>query len=119
MNWEFNSIRIFVNKYEGSGKQIMPLLQPLSGGTVVQFYGYETDVRSISGLIVGESDLTSLRALKNTATAYVLNSPEGTLGNYYLKAIKWDRLPTIYQTIRTDLDCEAPVYSVSLELQES
>jgi hypothetical protein len=119
MNWTFDNVRIYVDKYGGSGKQIIPILQPLSGGSVVQFFGWETTTKQISGLIVGATDLTTLLGLKETATAYVLNSPEGTLGSYYLKNIKFDRLPIVYQTINTTspLDCYSPVYSVDLDLQ--
>jgi hypothetical protein len=115
MDWTFNSIRIYVEKETGGGKQIMPILQPLSGGSVVQFYGYETTTKQISGLVVGATNKDALLALKNTATAYVLNSPEGTLGSFYVK----DILPTVYQTIDTTppLDCYSPIYAIDLDLQ--
>jgi hypothetical protein len=119
MNWEFNSIRIYVEKETGGGKQIMPILQPLSGGSVVQFYGYETDTKQISGLVVGATNKNALLALKNTATAYVLNSPEGALGSFYVKDVKYNRLPTVYQNIdlTPPLDCYSPIYAIDLDLQ--
>lgn len=119
MNWTFNGVRIYVDKETGGGKQIMPILQPLSGGSVVQIYGYETTTKQVGGLVVGATDLATLLGLKNTGSTYTLNSPEGTLGSFYLKDIKYSRVPTVYQTINTTppLDCFSPVYTVDLDLQ--
>lgn len=119
MNWTYNGIRIFVVNRTGEGKQIMPMLQPLSGGTVVQFYGYESEITQIGGLVVGATDLRNLMNLKKTATPYTLTSPEGEIGALYLKNIKYNRLPSIYQTMRLDLPCESPVYDVDLDLVPS
>lgn len=116
MAWTFNSVRVFVSKRTGSAKQIIPVLQPISGGSVYQFFGWETETVQISGLIVGATDLRALLALIGTATSYSLVSPEGTIGNFFLKEFKYNRLPVTNQTIRTDLACEAPVYEVDLDL---
>lgn len=116
MSWTYNGIRIFVSKRTGEAKQIIPTLQPLSGGTVIQFYGYETETVQIGGLVVGASDLRALLALKETSTDYELQSPEGSIGYFYLKDVKYDRTNSIYQTMRQDLDCAAPVYEVDISL---
>jgi hypothetical protein len=119
MNWEYNSIRIFVSKRSGNAKQIIPTLQPLSGGSVYQFFGWETETNQISGLVVGATDLRALIALKETASYYTLNSPEGAIGSFYLKDIKFNRTNSIYQTMRPDLPCESPVYDIDMELLPS
>ena len=116
MNWSFNSIRIYVSKRNGSAKQIIPVLQPLAGGSIFQFYGYETEVDQISGIVVGTTDLRALMALKETATSYALNSPEGTIGNFFVKELKFNRLPIVNQDFRPDLACESPVYEVDIDL---
>ena len=54
--WTINGTRIFVNSLNGSGKNIFARLQPLSGGTVIQRFGYESPIRKIGGLIVGDDD---------------------------------------------------------------
>ena len=119
MNWSLNSIRIYVSNEAGGGKQIMPILQPLAGGSVVQFYGYETTTKQISGLVVGATNKNALLVLKETATAYTLTSPEGSLGSFYVKDVKYKREPIVYQTIDTTQTCETPVYSVDIDLQPS
>ena len=116
MNWTLNNIRIFVDKASGEGKQIIPTLQPLAGGTIPQFYGYESATHQISGLIVGTLDLLALLSYRTTAISYVLNSPEGTLGDMYVKDVKYSRVMCISQTMRPDLPCESPVFSVDLTL---
>ena len=116
MAWTFNGVRIFVQEISGEGSQIIPRLQPISGGTVLQFFGYDNEVVTVTGMIVGNTDRDALRALKKTDTAYTLVSPEGSLGTYYVKKVSNKRLPIICQTFRTDLPEESPVYDVSLEL---
>jgi len=120
MNWSLNGIRVFTSKYGGNAKQIMPTLQPLSGGTVVQFYGYETVTTQIAGLVVGSSDLNALINLTTTGSdSYTLASPEGSLGTFSVKSVKFERLNIYSQTIRPDLSCYSPVYNVEIDLQPS
>jgi len=114
MAWTYNNKRIYVQKIGGGGKQIIPRLQPLSGGTVFQLFGYETTIVKVSAIVVGDTILANLLSYKADETAHAFVSPEGALGNYYVGDIKYDRLPISYQTITTD--CEAPVYMVDLEL---
>lgn len=114
--WTFNSIRIFVQEHTGDGSQIIPRLQPLSGGTVLQFFGYEDRVHSINAYVVGDTDKDALLALRKTATAYELMSPEGDLGDFYVKKVSFKRIPNICQTLRTDLAEDAPLYIMDLEL---
>jgi hypothetical protein len=45
-----------------------------------------------------------------------LMSPYGDLGDYYLKSINFDTIPTIKQTIDRTQDCDATVYRVNMEL---
>lgn len=116
MAWTFNNIRIFVQDITGEGSQIIPRLQPIDGGTVLQFFGYENEVVTVTGMIVGNTDRDALRALKKSTSSYTLNSPEGSLGTYYVKKVSNKRLPIICQTFRPDLPEESPVYDVTLEL---
>jgi hypothetical protein len=114
--WSLNGIRIFVQENTGDGSQIIPRLQPLDGGTVLQFFGYESEVRSINAFVVGDTDMDALRALRKTSTAYTLISPMRTLGNFYVKKISYKQIPNICQTLRTDLASDAPMYIVDMEL---
>lgn len=114
--WTLNGIRIFVQEHTGDGNQIIPRLQPLSGQTVLQFFGYESDVHGINAYVVGNTDLASLKGLRKTATAYELVSPEGDLGDFYVKKVAWKRVPNRCQTLRTDLPEDAPMYLVDIEI---
>jgi hypothetical protein len=116
MDWRLNSIRIFVDKRTGGGRQTLPLLQPLAGGTVVQIYGYESDTTQIGGLVVGSGDMSSLLLTKQTGLTYQLTSPEGVVGDFYVKDVKYSRIQVVMQTMRPDLSCYAPVYNVDLDL---
>jgi len=118
MAWSLNSIRIFVNESKEDAAQIVPRLQPLSGGTVLQVFGYESDVRTITGLVVGDTDKNGLKTLRTTGSSYTLLSPEGSLGSFVVKNVVVNRSPSICQTLRPDLAEDAPVYQVEVQLYE-
>jgi hypothetical protein len=114
--WTYNSIRIFVTKISDDNTQIIAKLQPLNSKTIYQVFGYELPVYSVGGVIVGDTDKASLVALINDGVSYNLTGPEGSLGNYYLNKLSFDRIYTIAQTIRPDLDCTSPVYNFTMDL---
>jgi hypothetical protein len=115
MVWSLNSIRIFVSESKEDAGQIVPRLQPLAGATVLQVFGYESDVRTLGAIVVGDTDKNALKNLR-TGGSYTLNSPEGTLGSFIVKNVSITRLPSICQTIRGDLPTTAPVYQAEIQL---
>jgi phage protein U len=116
MGWYYNNIRIVVQEYGSNEKQIIARLQPLSGGTIKQIFGYETPVVKVGCVVVGDTDLEALKALTKTGVAYSLVGYEQNYGNYYLSSITVNRLMSVYQTVRKDLPCNSPLYAVELEL---
>lgn len=119
MNWSLAGIRIFVQEHVGDGSQIIPRLQPLSGSTVLQFFGYESLVRSINAYVVGDTDRDALLALRKTGSSYDLTSPMGDLGNHYVKKTNFKQVRNICQTLRSDLPTDSPMYLFDLELYPS
>lgn len=117
MNWNINGIRIFVNESKEDAGQILPRIQPLSGGTVVQVFGYESDIRNISGLVVGNTDKNAIKNLV-TGGSFSVGSPEGSLGSFQVKGVTVNRVPCVCQTIRPDLNEDSPVYKVDIQLYE-
>lgn len=116
MTWTLNSIRIFVQENANEGQQIIPRLQPLNGGTVLQFFGYEDEVKSVNALVVGDTDKAALIALYKTGSSYTLISPMGNLGDYFVKKASFKQIPNVCQTLRPDLDEDAPMYIFDFEL---
>lgn len=114
--WALNNIRIFVQKQEEVDKQVIARLQPLTGGTILQIFGYEDVVQKINGIVVGEADAASLRALTRTGDSYTLTNYEGTVGDFFVNDVQRTRVQCICQTLRPDLDSDAPVYEVSITL---
>lgn len=118
MAWTYGGVRIYVQESEKSRSQILPRLQPLSGGTVIQSFGYESPIRSVSALIVGDTNEATLDGFsKDSGTAHEFVSPEGSLGNWILKSYKASRTKSTCQSIDTLQSDDAPVYDISLELQ--
>lgn len=116
MAWTLNGTRMYVQEINGDSSQIIPRLQPLSGGTILQIFGYESEVNSIAAVVVGVADKNALMALRKTGLTYTLVSPEGSLGSYYVKKAAFRRIPNICQTMRPDLATDCEVYNVDLEL---
>lgn len=114
--WTLNDVRIFVQEHTGEGGYIIPRLQPLSGETILQFFGYESEVRQVNAYIVGEADRNTLMAMRKNPISYDLVSPMGWLGKYYINKISFKQIPNICQTLRPDLDEDAPMFIVDLEL---
>jgi hypothetical protein len=97
-------------------------LQPLSGATILQVFGYESDIRTLGAVVVGDVDKDAIKTLRTTGSGYILESPEYPLpsgmGDFIVKNVSISRLHSICQTLRPDLDTDAPVYQVELQLYE-
>lgn len=116
MAWYIDSTRIFVNDWKESEAQIIPRLQPLAGGTVLQIFGYENPITRITGLVVGVNDKDAVKAMGIDGALHTLSGPYGLVDDFYVKSVAATMQPTLMQTIRPDLDCYDPVYVVEMEL---
>lgn len=118
MAWTINGTRIYVQKISDGVKGIIAILQPLSGGSVYQAFGYESPKYKVGGLVVGSADKASIEVLATSGigTYYELVSPEGSLGTFLVSSVSVDRDKNVYQSLRTDLDCTTPVYAIEIEL---
>lgn len=117
--WWLDGIRLFVSESKIENGQIVPRLQPLGGATILQTFGYESEVKNLSAIVVGDVDMAALNLLITTGSGYVLDSPEGVVGSdYIVKNVTASRIHTICQTIRPDLDSESPVYQVEIQLYD-
>ena len=116
MPWTLGGIRIYVQELGREEEQIIPRLQPLNGGTVHQIYGYQDPIISLAGIVVGSGDCLTLHSFTTSGTMFTLSSPEGILGDYYVKSVKDSRSPYPFQFIRRDLDCMTPVFDLDVTL---
>jgi hypothetical protein len=116
MAWTLNSIRIYTQEAKDDKNQIIPRLQPLDGGTILQFFGYEDLIKNLTAIVVGNTDRSALLALTTTGNSYTLITPEGNAGDFFVKKVSSNRIPNICQTLRPDLDEDAPMYTVNIEL---
>ena len=117
MPWTIGGIRIFTQKVSGVSKQIIAELQPLRAGSIYQVFGWEEEKKKLSGYVVGAEDMVHLKSLTQSGDAtFELMTPEGDAGDYYIRSVEQDRVMCISQTLRTDLDCDSPVYNVDIEL---
>ena len=120
MNWSIGGIRIFVTDGTEEVGQIVAKLQPLSGGTIHQIFGYETATRKLSCYIVGDTNKNAVEALTTSGTTHTLNSPEGALGSFIVEKVSIPRVPCVKQTLDLTggLTCDSPVYRGDITLLE-
>jgi|PlaIllAssembly_1097288.scaffolds.fasta_scaffold104425_2 hypothetical protein len=117
-NWELGGRRIFVTDIGSDFKQIIARLHPLGGGTVHHTFGYEDAVRKLKCYVVGSTDMGQIESFTASGTTFVLGSPYGALGNYFVSNVNHNMLNTVCQTLRPDLPDNSPVYVVDIELYQ-
>lgn len=115
MAWRYGNIRIYVSDDSQNVSQIIPRLQPVTGATVLQKYGHESEVRSLKGLLVGYDKSEHIKTLVASGVQFLLETPYGS-GWYLPKRITTTQIATICQTIEPALGDDAPVYNVDMEL---
>ena len=124
-NWYIDSTRIFVQEFKDSGNQIIARLNPLAGGTTLHTFGWDDRIVSIRAIVVGTVDIEAIFAMRTDGAQHTLygawlgseGGAEGPGGlNFYVKNIDVKALNSICQTLRPDLDDDAYVFSVDIEL---
>jgi hypothetical protein len=117
MAWTLGGQRIYVQEADEAMAQIAPRLQPLSGGSIVQSFGYDSTIRTISAIVVGDTIKNALKNFsKDGMTAHAFVSPEGSLGNWMVKGFKANRTTSTCQSIDQTQPEDAPVYECQIEL---
>lgn len=116
MAWTFNGTRIFLQTQDETITQTIARLQPLVGKTIKQFFGYESPIIKLTAIVVGDTDKNALMTLATTQTSYNLYNDATLIGTYFLHSMSVSRNRTVSQTLRQDLDCTAPVYTVEMEI---
>lgn len=120
MAWTLGGNRIYVQEKEGNSSQIIPRLQPLSGPTVLQYFGYDNDVLNVNTIVVGDTIKDALVGYsKDGGTSHAFVSPEGSLGNWVVKSCSHKRTKSTCQTIDITQPEDAPVYEIDLELYKA
>jgi len=114
--WVLGSVRIFVTDKSDLDNQIIARLQPLSGGTVHQVFGYENEITTIKFYVVGNTDVATLKGYRTTGSTYTLSGWGTNYGNFYIKSLAFDSTRSICQTLRPDLADDAPVFLATGEL---
>ena len=116
MAWTLNGIRIFPQKKTDDRDNIIAKLNPVGGGAFYHIYGYDAMISKVSAFIVGETDKAALEALAYSSSSVTLSGAGINWGDFYVKHVSVDMIQSISQTLRTDLSCDANVYTVDIEL---
>lgn len=114
--WSYAGVRIFVQEYQSGHKQIIPRLNPIGAGTILQIFGYDEGIRKVNAYVVGWGDMSILRSLTTSGVAFDLATPDEGTFPYYCNDVQDKMVKGICQTLRPDLPEDAPVYLADLEL---
>ena len=120
MAWTLGGYRIYAQDLAENTSQILPRLQPLSGGTVVQSFGYDSETKSLSAIVVGDTIKAALKGFsQDGGSSHELVSPEGSMGNWVVKSCVAKRTKSTCQTIDITQPEDAPVYDVEMEIYQA
>jgi hypothetical protein len=115
--WTLGGTRIITQAFDIVGKAIIPRLQPVDSGTVLQYFGYEKKIYQLSGKVVGETNKDALYTMLQSGNSRTLVTDQGNK-TVYISSISAKRDEFVWQSIDPAQDCDAPVYSVTVELYE-
>lgn len=117
MAWTLEGIRIFVQTNDETTSQTIARLQPLSGATKKQYFGWEEEIKKLTAYIVGNTDFLAIKGMaQSSGIPYTLMYDSTTIGEYVVHSASISEKMGICQTLRPDLDSTASVYLVELEL---
>ena len=115
-DWSYAGVRIFVQEAQTGTKQIIPRLNPIGAGTILQIFGYDEGIRKINAYVVGWEDMSILRSLTTSGISFNLATPQEGTYAFFCNDVQDKMVMTICQTLRPDLPEDSPVYLVDLEL---
>ena len=118
MPWTLDGNRFFVQESVEEDVNILAELNPLGGGTVVQFFGYEDEGTKLNAYIVGSGVMLNFKNLAKQEDSVSLVSPWGTLGDYHVKKVTGRIIQTLCQTIDQTKPEDAIVYLSDIELRK-
>jgi len=114
--WTYGNVRIIVTEKSDEKKQVIARLQPIQGTTVHQTLGHEGLITKLTGFVVGFTEKEHLETLPASGIAYNLTGYGKDYGDFFPSNFTFEHTHTVVQTIRTDLDCDEPVFSFTAEL---
>lgn len=116
MAWTLGGVQVFAQDLKEEVGQIIPRLQPLSGGTVLQVFGHESDTRTLSAIVVGRADKDEIKSFSEGGSVSLVDPDGYTEGTFLVRKVVVNRMRVICQTLRPDLPEDSPVYNVEVEL---
>lgn len=121
-SWYIDNIRIFITDLDEESKSIISKLNPIGGGTVHQYWGWEENQIGIKAYVVGKADKTALETAERDGNSHLfigsgfLIEDWNTSTTVFIEDIKWTSTNINCQTMRTDLPSNSRVYIASFTL---
>lgn len=120
--WYLDNTRVFVQDLTVDGKSIIAKLNPLQGGSVYHYWGYEDENINLKCYVVGWTDRDDIKDMQRDGDTHILwgSGLDQTQWNVsmdvYLESVTWEAIPLICQTLRPDLDDDAQTWMADIKL---
>lgn len=111
--WSLNGADIYVDKYSPERKSQTAELNPINSTSSTLHYIYTpSDTISISGIVIGDTDLATIQdGAGGNVTLVTDQDPGGS--TVFLASVNAERMQSWRQNIDTTKDSDAPVYRVN------
>jgi hypothetical protein len=121
MGWYLDTTRIFLTEAGEDDKSSIARLNPLGGGTLHHYWGWEEPILKLKAYVVGDTDKNAVNDMRKDGLTHILLGSGFAVPEWnwsldgWVHSINWSISNTNQQTIRPDLDCYTPVYIADIE----
>ena len=119
--WYLDNTKIIVTSESEDDKGTVARLNPLSGGTIHHYWGWEESIIKIQAYVVGVADRDAIRGMLRDGNRHYFvgsgfaNADFNWTYSGWIASATWKLTLNRFQTIRPDLDCSAPVFDMDIE----
>jgi hypothetical protein len=121
MGWYLDTTRIFLTDALEEDKASIARLNPLGGGTIHHYWGWEEPTLKLKAYVVGTTDKNAISDMRKGGDLHNLigsgfsNSEWNWNLPGYVQNVSWDISKSIAQTLRPDLPCNSIVFIADIE----
>ena len=121
MAWYIDTTRIFLTNSNEDDKSSVARLNPLGGGTIHHYWGWEEPIYKLKFYVVGNTDKNAISDMRKDGVVHTITGSGNAVSDWnwsmdgWVHSISWDVSESNYQTLRPELDCSTPVYVADME----
>lgn len=120
--WYLDNTRIFVTDMSIDSKEIISKLNPLGGGSIFHYWGYEFEDIELKCFVVGYEDREDVRTMARDGSSHNLVASGNSQSQWnfsipvYIESIKWVGVPIVCQTLKSGVLEDAQMWNATMSL---